>query len=151
MTFNIVANYQRKIIMNYLIFAFRSRAQSMKYYNELKKTGVNCALINTPREISVGCGLSVKTLEDGAEVTATVRNEGNNTGSETLQVYVKDLESPLAVRNHSLAAFRCVTLNAGEERTITLHLSRRAFEEVNEEGERVLESRRFRGVGTCSG
>lgn len=88
--------------------------------------------------------LSVKTLEDGAEVTATVRNEGNNTGSETLQVYVKDLESPLAVRNHSLAAFRCITLNAGEERTITLHLGRRAFEEVNEEGERVLDSRRFR-------
>lgn len=60
--------------MNYLIFAFRSRAQSMKYYNELKKTGVNCSLINTPREISVGCGLSVKTSDESYVTAVEVLN-----------------------------------------------------------------------------
>ena len=55
----------------YLIFAFRSRAQSMKFYNELKKSGFSCSFINTPRDISVGCGLSVKT--DEAAYAAAVR------------------------------------------------------------------------------
>ncbi len=55
----------------YLIFAFRSRAQSMKFYNELKKSGISCSLINTPRDVSVGCGLSVKA--DETAYAATVR------------------------------------------------------------------------------
>ena len=61
--------------MNYLIFAFRSRAQSMRYYNELKKKGVSCAMINTPREISVGCGLSVKTDDGSYSVAVDVLNK----------------------------------------------------------------------------
>ena len=88
--------------------------------------------------------LFVETGEDCAKVTVTVTNQGTHAGRQVVQVYVKDLESSLAVPNHSLKAFQSVCLEAGESREVTLELDRRAFEEVNEEGERVLESRRFR-------
>lgn len=47
----------------YVIFAFQSRAQAMRLYSELKRAGIGSVIINTPREISVGCGLSVKIYE----------------------------------------------------------------------------------------
>lgn len=42
------------------IAAFRSRAQAIDCNNRLRKFGVPSALINTPREANIGCGLSVK-------------------------------------------------------------------------------------------
>lgn len=49
--------------MTYLIFAFRSRTQSIRFHGELRARGVDAMLINTPRDVSVGCGLSVKLSE----------------------------------------------------------------------------------------
>lgn len=46
--------------MKYVIFAFSSRAQAMKFYENARRVAP-CSVINTPREASVGCGLSVKT------------------------------------------------------------------------------------------
>lgn len=45
--------------MTELIAVFRSRAQAVDCNMRLKKRGVQCALINTPKEANVGCGLSV--------------------------------------------------------------------------------------------
>lgn len=44
----------------YYIFSFRSRNQSMRFYEALKRSGVYSQLITTPRSIAIGCGLSVK-------------------------------------------------------------------------------------------
>lgn len=41
------------------LFAFRSRTQSMKFYDILRIQSLACELINTPREVSASCGLSV--------------------------------------------------------------------------------------------
>ena len=46
--------------MEYLVFAFRSRAQTVKFSNFLRNNGVSNEIINTPKEAGVGCGLSVK-------------------------------------------------------------------------------------------
>lgn len=47
----------------YYIFAFRSRAESLSFFDSTKKKGICTRLISTPREISIGCGLSVKVEE----------------------------------------------------------------------------------------
>lgn len=44
----------------YYVFAFSSRTDSMKFFQLLKGSGVYAQMINTPRIISLGCGLSVK-------------------------------------------------------------------------------------------
>lgn len=46
--------------MTFIIASFRSRTQAAKFENLLKRNKIPCTLINTPREISVGCGVSVK-------------------------------------------------------------------------------------------
>lgn len=50
--------------MSFIIISLRSRTQVMKFYELAKREGLNCGIINTPREASVGCGLSVKIGED---------------------------------------------------------------------------------------
>ena len=46
--------------MEYVIAVYRSRNVSMRAYNFLTSQGVTCALVSTPRNANVGCGLSVK-------------------------------------------------------------------------------------------
>lgn len=46
--------------MEYIIISFRSRAHTVRYAEFLRKNGVYCQIINTPKEAGVGCGLSVR-------------------------------------------------------------------------------------------
>ena len=46
--------------MEYFFVAFRSRAHTIKFYDLLKENGLTAQIINTPKEVGVGCGLSVQ-------------------------------------------------------------------------------------------
>lgn len=46
--------------MEYIVIAFRSRAETIRFYEFLKSNGFTAGIINTPKEAGVGCGLSVK-------------------------------------------------------------------------------------------
>lgn len=83
-------------------------------------------------------GLSSRDEVSGdVTVQITVRNAGNTATGDVIQVYVKDLESPYAVPNHSLCAFTRVFLEAGESRELTVPVSGQAFLVVDEEGAHV--------------
>ncbi|MDR0425995.1 MAG: DUF3343 domain-containing protein [Clostridiales bacterium] len=56
----------------YTIFAFQSRAQAMTMYSSLKRAGIGSALMTTPREVSLGCGLSVKICEQSYREACSV-------------------------------------------------------------------------------
>jgi beta-glucosidase len=77
-------------------------------------------------------GLKVTPSEDGgATVTVRVKNTGSMAGDEVPQVYLEAPETkPTGVQfaPKILAAFDRITLRAGEEREVMLHLSPRAFE-----------------------
>ena len=45
---------------DYAIASFRSRQQVMNFESQLRNAGVHGEVVSTPREIAVGCGLSVK-------------------------------------------------------------------------------------------
>ena len=78
-----------------------------------------------------------------AEVTVILKNESDIDIEEVVQIYIKDNDSSLAVRNHSLCAFKRTALKAGEEVKVTLPVSGKAFMEYNEEGKRVLDGKSF--------
>ena len=78
-----------------------------------------------------------------ADVTVCLKNEGTADIEEVVQIYIKDNDSQLAVRNHSLCAFKRTALKAGEEVKLTLPVSGKAFMEYNEEGKRILDSKNF--------
>jgi beta-glucosidase len=72
-------------------------------------------------------GLSVKKAdgEKAAEVTFTVRNAGPIAGAEVAQLYVGKRESCIDRPTRELKGFRKVLLAPGEEKQITLELTRR--------------------------
>ncbi len=65
---------------------------------------------------------------DQVTVTAVVANTGNCAGSTVLQLYVSDPYSTLTKPVRELKAFRKISLNPGEEKTVTITLPRHAFE-----------------------
>ena len=42
------------------IASFRSRQQVFKFEDALRRSGVRVSVITTPRDVSVGCGLSIR-------------------------------------------------------------------------------------------
>ena len=47
------------------IASFRSRQQVLKFENALRREGMRVSIITTPRDVAVGCGLSIRfELED---------------------------------------------------------------------------------------
>ena len=44
---------------DYLIAVFRSRQQALRLEAALKREGLPVRMISTPREVALGCGLSV--------------------------------------------------------------------------------------------
>lgn len=45
---------------DYGIAAYRSRTQVLRLEAQLKRDGIPCAVVSTPREVALGCGLSVR-------------------------------------------------------------------------------------------
>ncbi len=59
---------------NYGIAAFRSRQQVMRFDSALRRAGIEADIVSTPRDVSVGCGLSVAfDLRDTQAVLDTYR------------------------------------------------------------------------------
>ena len=75
-------------------------------------------------------------------ITATVKNEGCVV-HEILQIYVRDNESEFAVRNHSLCAFKAVSLGANETCDVEITVPKAALEIVDDTGTRRIDSRSF--------
>lgn len=56
------------------IASFRSRQQVLKFEGALRRAGVHTSIITTPRDVSMGCGLSIRfDLEDYDRVAELCR------------------------------------------------------------------------------
>ncbi|MCF0134363.1 MAG: glycoside hydrolase family 3 C-terminal domain-containing protein [Blautia sp.] len=88
-------------------------------------------------------GAKAESRDDGIVVAAVIKNTGSVATDEVLQVYVKNLDSPDAVPNPSLAGFIRVALEPNEEIEAVLSIDPNAFTVVKEDGSRVAEGSRF--------
>src|SRR4051794_23616197 len=91
-----------------------------------------------PVRYPFGHGLGYTTVEtsdlqgaatgaDTATATMTVTNTGDRAGRHVVQVYVATTAGPVRRPARELRAFTKVSLEAGESRTVSLDLDRRAF------------------------
>lgn len=56
------------------IAAFRSRTQVLRMEDALRRAGLNAGVVSTPREVAIGCGLSVRfDLEQTPQVMSVYR------------------------------------------------------------------------------
>ena len=65
------------------IAAFRSRQQVLRFETALRREGLMVNVISTPRDVALGCGLSVRfRIEDARTVQRAVEREkpGNMVG-----------------------------------------------------------------------
>jgi len=104
-----------------------------------------------------GHGLSYTTFEyanlrlsapeidaDGrVDVTVDVRNTGARPGTETVQVYVRDVVSSVRTPDLQLRGFRRVALGPGESRSVTMPLGGRELALVDVDLRRVVEPGAF--------
>lgn len=72
----------------------------------------------------------------GGAVVVTIRNTGKMDADEVAQVYIA-CDSQDAPLHPALCGFARVHIPAGEERTVSVKLSKHAFTVVNAEGERI--------------
>lgn len=73
--------------------------------------------------------VSANRINDNDKVTVSfkIKNVGQVDGSEVAQIYVADKESTIFRPTKELRAFKKVFLKAGEEKEISIELSKRAF------------------------
>ena len=64
---------------------------------------------------------------DGLDVSFDLRNTGQCTAREVVQVYVRDVNSLLVRPEKELKSFAKIELAPGESKTVTFHLDREAF------------------------
>lgn len=76
-----------------------------------------------------GLKLSAKEIGEDETLTVTfrVKNTGERDGAEVAQLYVRDKKSTIFRPERELKGFRKVFLKAGETKTVSLELSKRAF------------------------
>ena len=87
--------------------------------------------------------------EDGVSLQIQVKNEGIRATEDVVEVYIKNLESAYAVKNHSLCGFARVELEPGEEKKIEISIPESAFMVIDDSGEKRRDGNRFRlSVGT---
>lgn len=58
--------------MVYVVISFRSRTDTLAFSNLLKSYNVKNYVINTPRQLSVSCGVSVKIDIKDTEIARTL-------------------------------------------------------------------------------
>lgn len=71
--------------------------------------------------------LAVQVKNDSAKITLKVKNTGKVAGKETVQVYVRDIESTPFRPSKELKGFTKVHLQPNEEKDMVIELDRRAF------------------------
>lgn len=99
----------------------------------------------TYSKVSVTEAALVQKLEWKEDIAVEVKlqNIGDYDTDEVVQVYIKDLESVHAVKNYSLCGFQRIHLNKMEEKKITITVASKAFQVVDYEGNRFIDSKKF--------
>jgi beta-glucosidase len=82
--------------------------------------------------------------EKDIEIKVTLCNNGRIAIEDVVQAYIKDEQSTYAVRNTSLCGFSRVKLNAGEEKEITMLIPFDSLKAINNKGEKILDSKKFK-------
>lgn len=88
-------------------------------------------------------GIDTSLRNDSIYVKCTLRNVGNRSGKEVVQLYVRDLVSSVVMPVQQLKAFEKVGLKAGESSEVQLSLPVSELAMSDNDGKRVIEPGAF--------
>jgi beta-glucosidase len=135
----------------------RSVGQLPMYYNHKPSARRGYLFDTTEPLYPFGWGLSYTSFEIGAprltkdrihrnesvDVELVVRNTGAVRGDETVQLYIRDRVASVTRPVKELKAFRRVSLEPGEDTTVTFRLTPQSLRFWNDRMERVVEPGEF--------
>ncbi|MGG5837065.1 glycoside hydrolase family 3 N-terminal domain-containing protein [Huaxiibacter chinensis] len=127
------------------------------YYNHKLKSGGTPFAFHFGARYPFGYGLGWTTFDwqapqlheervaiDGeVSVSVTLKNVGERSGSEVVQIYVRDKVATQVRPLQELKAFQRVTLSPGEQQTLTFTLPVDLFNFTRRDGKRVVEPGEF--------
>jgi beta-glucosidase len=81
---------------------------------------------------------------DSLLVLATIKNTGEVTGSEVVQIYLTDMEASARTPLYSLKGIKRVEIRPGEKKEVSFKIRIEDLTLINEEGEKVIEEGQFK-------
>ena len=89
--------------------------------------------------------LSADKINESNELTVTVdvKNVGQITSKEVVQLYITDLYASVTRPNKQLKGFEKISLNPGETKTVTFKLNKEHLSFIGKENKRVVEAGEF--------
>ncbi|TKG91970.1 glycosyl hydrolase [Puteibacter caeruleilacunae] len=82
-------------------------------------------------------------INDTIQVKLDIKNSGDMTGKEVIQVYVNDLVSSVATPVKELKGFQKVELEAGAKQTVAIDIPVKSLTLIDQQMERIVESGEF--------
>ena len=79
----------------------------------------------------------------GAIASVTLMNEGLFDGEEVVQIYIKNEDSKLGVKNPGLCGYQRVHVPKGEQKTIEIQIPANAFTVVDDSGNRIFDGNKY--------
>ncbi len=92
---------------------------------------------------TISGGIDFNSNSEDLKIEADIINNGTCATDDIIQIYIKDMESKYAVKNHNLCSFKRIFLEAGEKKKVELKVSKAAFTIVDENGDRYIDSKKF--------
>jgi beta-glucosidase len=77
------------------------------------------------------------------QVSADVRNAGNVTGDEVVQLYITDMQASVPVPIRSLAGVKRISLKPGEKQTVSFNIAPWQMSVITDAGKRIIEPGQF--------
>jgi beta-glucosidase len=110
--------YGEDIFIGYRYYDARKIEPLFPFGHGLSYTQFTYSELNCPPSIRQG---------EPVEISFTIRNDGNRSGSEVAQVYLHDVQSRVPRPPRELKGFKRVFLDPGAEVRLTVKLDERAF------------------------
>ena len=124
---------------------YRMRGRTYRYFTGEPLWPFGFGLSYTKFQYS-NLKLSAETIKPGENLTvsATVKNVGNRTGDEVVQLYISDIEATYSHPIRSLAGFKRIRLAAGESQTISFTITPKQMCIFDDAGDGIIEPGEFR-------
>jgi len=78
------------------------------------------------------------------KISIEIKNIGNQSGDEVVQLYLKDLDASTIIPHYELKGFKRIHINSGQTRRVTFNLIPRQMALIDNEGRCILEPGKFK-------
>lgn len=141
-----------------LPITFPKSLDQLPDYEDYTMKGRTYKYMNVDPQYPFGFGMSYTTFVYGdakvssnsisknedVTITVSVTNSGTIDADEVVQLYVTDIEASVDVPNFQLNGIERIHLKAGETKEVSFKLAPKAFEMVDNDGNRIIESGDFK-------